>query len=389
MPLLLVLGFASFVSALSIRVVDPVVPEMARDLGSTVATVALLASAFSFPYAFGQPILGPLGDSIGKTRVINAGLFVLAVALAVSAVAPTVEVLFAMRILGGLASGAIIPLILAMIGDRVSMMERQVALSRILMAALSGQLVGAIGSGVIAAYTGWRVVMALACVVTVAALIVTLQTLRPRKDAKRSRLTWAKLRDGYERVFENPRAAVCYTAVFIEGLSIYGLLPYVATLLEQRGAGGIREAGFVLAGLGLGGLIFTFTVGSMLKVLRGQMNLIRSGGLVAGIGMAAVAAASSWPIEMAAFAVIGLGFYMIHNSLQTQATELAPSNRGAAVALHAFFFFLGQAAGPVLYGFGLHAVGPAASTLTAALTMAVLGFVVAAMLEGISARQSN
>lgn len=386
MPLLLVLGLACFVGALASRVVDPVVPAIARDLGATVASVALLASAFSFPYAFGQPVLGPLGDSVGKVLIIKIGLAVLAVTLAASAVAPTIEMLFAARILGGLAAGGIIPLALAMIGDRFSMVDRQYALSRVLTAALIGQLAGAIGSGLVASYFGWRVVMALSCLASLAALAVTLHSLRMRPAANTPRLTIAAVRAGYRRVFQNPNAAVCYTAVFIEAISLFGLLPYVAPLLEQKGAGGVREAGFVIAGMGIGGLFFTFTVRAMLLRLRGQMNLIRAGGLVAAVGLVAVAAAPTWPLEMAGFMVIGCGFYMVHNSLQTQATELAPDNRGAAVALHAFFFFLGQAAGPILFMLGLATVGPAPSILIAALTMALLGFAVAAALQRIMAR---
>jgi predicted MFS family arabinose efflux permease len=386
MPLLIVLGVASFVGALSSRIVDPMVPTIARDLGTTVASAALLASAFAFPYAFGQPILGPLSDAIGKALIIKIGLAVLAVTLAASAVAPTIEILFAARILGGLAAGGLIPLALATVGDRFSMADRQVALSRILTAALIGQLVGVVGSGLVASNLGWRAVMALACLATLAALFVTLQSLRSRPAAKTPRLTIAAIRAGYERVFQNPNAAVCYAAVFIESVSLFGLLPYVATLLEQKGAGGVREAGFVIAGMGVGGLFFTFTVRAMLRWFRGQMNLIRAGGLVAAAGLVAVAAARTWPLEMAAFIVMGCGFYMVHNSLQTQATELAPDNRGAAVALHAFFFFLGQAAGPILFALGLATLGPASSIFIAALTMALLGFAVAEAFQRIMAR---
>jgi predicted MFS family arabinose efflux permease len=105
------------------------------------------------------------------------------------------------------------------------------------------------------------------------------------------------------------------------------------------------------------------------------------------VGLALVAAAPTWPVEMAAFVVIGCGFYMLHNSLQTQATELAPGDRGAAVALHAFFFFLGQAAGPIVFALGLATVGAAVSILIAALTMALLGFAVAAALKRNTALQ--
>ncbi|HPG89266.1 MAG TPA: MFS transporter, partial [Hyphomicrobium sp.] len=89
----------------------------------------------------------------------------------------------------------------------------------------------------------------------------------------------------------------------------------------------------------------------------------------------------SWPYEMAIMSVIGLGFYMIHNSLQTQATELAPSNRASAVAAHAFFFFLGQAVGPLVYRFGFDHAGIDATLVGAGVLMALTGVATAAGLR--------
>ncbi|MGH6816354.1 MAG: MFS transporter [Hyphomicrobiaceae bacterium] len=381
MPLLFVLALSAFVGAVAVRIVDPVVPDIAHALNSTTATAALLASAFAFPYAFGQPILGPLSDAVGKARIIQVCMAVLAAMLVLSALAPTIETLFAARIVAGLAAGGIFPAAFAMLGDRVAFAERQVTLSRVLMAALAGQLTGAIGSGLIAAAVGWRTVMTLSGILAAAAAIVAMAGLKPRAGVQRTSFTLANMRIGYAAVFRNPRTPICFAAVFVEGLAMFGLLPYVATLLQERAAGGIKEAGFVIAGMGLGGLLFTFAVRKILQVLRGMLNLMRAGGVLAGAGLAAVAFAGPWPWQMAAFTLAGSGFFMLHNSLQTQATELAPSARGSAVALHAFFFFLGQATGPVLYGFGLAVAGPVATILTAAAVMAILGFVIAELLS--------
>jgi predicted MFS family arabinose efflux permease len=259
--------------------------------------------------------------------------------------------------------------------------ERQVALSRVLMAALVGQLCGSIGSGILANYIGWRGVMVLAGVITVAAFCLLQWQLVPRPDAVRRKISLASMRTSYRTVFANPSAVVCYSAVFIEGICIFGLLPYLAVLLEASGKGSIQEAGFVLAGLGLGGLLFGLLVKLLLKHLGGQMNMIRVGGIVASCGFAGYALNADWRPQMASFVLIGLGFYMIHNSLQTQATELAPGERGAAVSLHAFFFFLGHAAGPVLYQLGMHNLGARTTVLVAALVMSGLGFAVAALLS--------
>ena len=95
------------------------------------------------------------------------------------------------------------------------------------------------------------------------------------------------------------------------------------------------------------------------------------------IGLLGLALFPLWPAKMAAFLVVGVGFYMIHNSIQTQATELVPEARGASVALHAFNFFLGQAIGPVLYGLGVAHLGTPTTLAIAAGVMLMLGFVTA------------
>ena len=61
--------------------------------------------------------------------------------------------------------------------------------------------------------------------------------------------------------------------------------------------------------------------------------------------------------ELLYFALLGFGFYMLHAVIQIYASELAPTARGSAMALHSFFFFLGQAVGPIVYGAGLNTIG--------------------------------
>ena len=216
--LLLVLAASCLTSAMIVRIVDPLVPEIARDLASNPGTVALLASAFAFPYALGQPILGPLGDALGKARIIKWCVGSLAAALALSAIAPTIETLFVARVLAGLAAGGTIPLAIATVGDRFPLAERQVALSRLLMAMLVGQLIGVIGSGLIGSVVHWRWVMGIACILVVASFALSVFALEGRSAAERKPFSIAGMRAGYALVFANPRAKVCYAAVFIEGV---------------------------------------------------------------------------------------------------------------------------------------------------------------------------
>lgn len=68
-------------------------------------------------------------------------------------------------------------------------------------------------------------------------------------------------------------------------------------------------------------------------------------GLLLGIAFLTLALADHWAWAPAACPLAGLGFYQLHNSLQTQATQLAPEARGTAVSLFAACFFLAQAVG--------------------------------------------
>ena len=54
-----------------------------------------------------------------------------------------------------------------------------------------------------------------------------------------------------------------------------------------------------------------------------------------------------WWIAPVAVAALGLGYYMLHNTLQTNATQMLPEARGTAVAFSSALF-LGQTAGVAL-----------------------------------------
>ena len=148
--LILILATSGFASTFSSRAVEPMVGVIARDLGTDVQTAALLSAAFALPYAFVQPILGPVGDAVGKERVMKVGLIIALLALAASFFAPDIRTLFVLRIVAGAAAGGAVPMSLALIGDRVPMESRQLALSRYLVAVITGQLAGSSLAGLLA-----------------------------------------------------------------------------------------------------------------------------------------------------------------------------------------------------------------------------------------------
>lgn len=385
MPHLFALSVCAFAAAFTVRFADPLVADMARSFNTTPEHMALVASAFALPYALAQLFLGPLSDAVGKGRVLTICLAGLAIALAVSAIAPTPETLFAARFAAGLAAGGTVPVALAIVGDSVAVENRQVALSRLLFGMLTGHLVGTLFAGLIGDVYGWRIVMGLGATLILAATTFAVVYVLPNVKAGAGRFEIASVPAGYARVFQNPRALPCYVSVLIGGTCLFGVLPHVSGMLEARGAGSVREAGFIAAAAGLGGIVYTLSVRAVLAWIGGQFNMIRLGGALSAAGFILAALSPTWPLEAAAFVVLGFGFYMIHNSLQTQATELVPDARGAAVSLHAFSFFIGQATGPPLYAAGITLFGPVATLVAAGLAVAVMAIVLASTLSRLGA----
>ena len=64
------LAMAAFVSAATVRVLDPMVPAIAGEFATTPGAVGLTVTAFTLAYGVCQLFWGPVGDRYGKYRVI-------------------------------------------------------------------------------------------------------------------------------------------------------------------------------------------------------------------------------------------------------------------------------------------------------------------------------
>jgi DHA1 family inner membrane transport protein len=370
------ISLIGFATALSARAVDPIIPPIAQSLAVDPAKVALLSTAFALPFAFMQPVLGPVADIIGKVRLMIICLSVVIVGSLVCAVATSYSLLLAARIVVGMATGGIFPVGLAFIGDAVPVAERQVAIGRWLAIVIGGNLIGAAFAGVIGDIFGWRGVFVAVAACGAAAFANAIVNLRQAAQTNQARIDLRSVPTGYAAIFSNPRAKFCFLAVFLEGVAVFGLFPFVALLLVAAGEPRASIAGLVIAGFSIGGVIYSLTVSALTRAWQPR-ELMIGGGLVAAAMYCVIALNLPWPIQFAAFVVLGVGFYSLHGCVQVESTELSATARGSAMSLHSLFFFLGHAAGPALYGIAIAELGPAPSVLLGGLVMLATGLMCA------------
>jgi predicted MFS family arabinose efflux permease len=373
------IAFVVFASSLFMRSTDPVIPQIAGGLAVEPRTAALLSTAFTLPYALVQPVLGALADMFSKSRLILACLLILTAASLVCGFAKSFEVLMGARMVAGLAAGGVVPISFALVGDKIPIAERQVAMGRLLFAIMTGNLLGATCAGVVSDMVGWRGVFFVMSGFGAIVFVTALPGFRTIKEA-RGHFDLSTLGPNYRAIFSNPLAKICFGAVFCEAVFMYGVFPHIATMMHDAGETRASIAGIVIAGFGVGGALYGLLVSRLLALL-GETGMMRIGGIAMGCCLLVIALRLWWPVEFANFAVLGFGFYMLHAVIQIYASELAPAARGSAIALHSFFFFLGQSAGPIVYGIGLATIGITPVLVFGAIVLVVVGFVCAHFLR--------
>jgi predicted MFS family arabinose efflux permease len=379
-PALNIIALAGFAASLSVRALDPVLPHVAGDFGISIARAAGFSAVFAFTFAIIQPLVGAAADLFGKARLIIVCLALLGLANVLGALSGSFSLLFATRILAGIGAGGVFPVALGLTSDLVGPEKRQIAISRTLAGSMTGNLLGASVSGLIGDLLGWRGVLAVLGGLVLVASVAVAMGFRGAALTHPPKTSLSALKQGYRTIFGNPNAAICYSAVFVEGCCVMGLFPYVAAFLVELGEPSLSIAGLVLAGFAIGGLFYTLTVSRFLPRL-GMKGMMIAGAMLVGFQLAALAFGPGWKLQFLNMLIMGWGFYMIHGCLQVFASELSVEARATALSLHSFFFFMGQTVGPIAYGLGLHTIGKVATLLTTATIIIVLGLVCAALLR--------
>ena len=343
------------------RVSDPLLPGLANEFSLTLGHAALVITVFAIAYGFSQLIFGPLGDHFGKYRVIAWGTIGCALTTATCALAPSFELLLVARAMAGVSAAAIIPLAMAWIGDVTSYERRQPILAKFMIGQVLGVSSGVLLGGYAADHLHWRTPFeAIAVYFALGGAYLLWINRRLPLEARRTNPPQGsaiqRMVSEFGQVLAVPWARVVLLTVFAEGACIFGSFAFMVTHVHQVHGIPLAMAGQVVMLFGLGGLLFAVSAYYLVHRL-GEIGLCRWGGVLVAAAYTTVAIADSWWWAMPACFCAGLGFYMLHNTLQINATQMAPERRGAAVAAFAASYFIGQSAGIAVSGALIPTIG--------------------------------
>ena len=375
-PIIFVLSLAAFASAASIRVTDALLPRLATEFDVGIATAASVITGFTVAYGAMQMAFGPFGDRFGKLRVMAFASGAAALATLACFMSTGFQQLLAARIVAGGTCACLIPLSMAWIGDVVPYEERQPVLARFLIGQILGIAGGAAIGGLAAESAQWRWPF-LALAAWLGAACVALAILSRRDPAPRAASSRFLVDVAAVAARRWPR--IVAATVFVEGVFVFGALAFIPTHLHFVRGMPLARAGLTLLAFGAGGLAFAVVVRRAVRRF-GERGLVRGGTVILAAGLVVVGFAPWPPTAPLGCLAAGFGFYMLHNTLQTNGTQMAPSSRGAGMSLFATCFFLGQSVGVALAGAAAQWQGTTPVIGGAALLVLPVGLVFARLL---------
>jgi MFS family permease len=377
---LLVLGYCLFLGPFGgVNIIIPMQRVLQAELGTNLEMVTLSISMAMFPFALLQFFSGALADKWGPRRTLMAGLAVYGISAAVCGLSPNIWTFLAGRAMQGVGLAFFNPVALAMVGGLVPAERRGYVMGWMGTINTAGIASGPLAGG-LAAELDWRIAYYLIIGMTIAACLVFWATFSARSfppAAKGS--VFGRLA---EAASVRSMQLVClggFSAFFAYGAA----LTFIGNALEEPPFA-LSEAtiGTAIAMGGGAGILVSPVAGWVAdRHGRGKVSVI--GFFVAFLSYAGFIFATSLPVVLALFFLMGAAMAFTWAGLITLSVEVVPGARNASSTLFNAFRFTGYALSPFML-VGVYRIYGLASVLVISAAMAMVGIFTALLLFRLS-----
>jgi len=332
------------------RICDAMLPELSRVFNVSLTEAARVVWMLAVFYGAAQLFYGPMGDRLGKFRIITYATIGCSLASLLAVFAGSLDALVLARVAMGLCAAAIIPLSMAWIGDAVPFDQRQEVLAKVGLGTTLGLVGGQLMGGLLTDTLGWRwafVVLALLFAVVGGLMDGDYRRQAAPAAAGHDTQNRPAFLGQALRIVTEPWARYILLIALVEGACGFGVLAIIASHLHNDLALSLSASGAIVAMFGIGGVLYMALAKHLIRRF-GETGLAQWGGSLMGVSFLVLGFATWWPLTPVVCLIAGFGFFMFHNTMQLHATQMAPTARGTAVSLFASCLFIGQAVGVLL-----------------------------------------
>ncbi len=342
--LVLAVTLGSMLVPLNSTMIAVALPELIEDLDTDLGSATWLVTTYLLAMVLLQPVAGRLGDRFGRGRLLLAGLAGFLAASIGAAIAPSLTVLIAFRVLQAASGALVIPNGLALVREHTSPARLGARMgmigSALTLAAAAGPLLG----GVLIAAFGWRAIFLVNAPAAAGALVLALRAVPRERPAGAGSGPAPRL----GRL--PPNLVVSSLAIALTNMAMYVTLLSIPLLLDRRTGVDSVQIGLVLACLSIT-MAACSPVGGRLSDRLGRRAPAVAGAAVLALGLVSLSVDPGAGSAVLALhlLVIGAGVGLATPALQTAAMEsVAVAHSGTAAGLSSTSRYVGAIIGTLL-----------------------------------------
>lgn len=351
---MLLLMLNIFLVFTGIGLVVPIMPTYMNELHITGSTVGLLVAAFSLTQLLFSPYAGRLSDSLGRKKIIVAGMIVFAISEWIFGIAVSPVLLFLARMLGGVGAALIMPAVMAYAADVTTNQERAKGMGLINAAITTGFIIGP-GIGGYLADFGIRVPFFAAAGAGAVAAVITMFILPESRKVEQPLSTGAELvqkqslltqllNSGKERYFFN------LIIIFVLAFGLANYETVFGLFVDHKFGFTPTDIAFIITFGSIAGAVVQLTIFGWILNRFGERRVIAICLLMAGLFVTLTLFVSSYWMIVAVTFIVFLSIDILRPAVGTQLSKMAGEQQGYVAGLNSAYTSLGNIAGPIVAG---------------------------------------
>lgn len=369
---LLVIFFVVFLDLVAFGIVIPILPYYSKTFGANAFALGWLMAIFSIAQFLFSPVWGGLSDRIGRRPVLLLTILGGAASMVATALAGSFWILFAARLLAGIF-GANISTAAAYIADVTSPSERAKGMGIIGAGYGLGFIFGPAIGGLLSVH-GYHVPILLAAALSfinfVFAFFVLQETLKPGSNEAPAGKKFSFM--GLQAAFAKGSTAIPILLFFLSTLAFTQLEVVFGLFVLSRFGFEARDAGWLLAGMGLVSAFFQGGLIGRLAKKYGERNLLPLGFFFFTASLAGAALSPTVLIFTLFLFGVAVGNGLVNPSLSSLVSKGAPGDkRGGVMGIYQSAGSLARVVGPPAAGLMFDRMSISSPILLSSALMAV------------------
>jgi MFS family permease len=373
--LYLIFGITLF-AVMGVASITPALPKVIKFFDLQPEQVGWLITVFTFPGIFLTPVLGVIGDRMGRKKILVPSLFLFGIAGFLCFFTQNFMLLLIFRFVQGIGAAPLGSLNVTLIGDLYEGNQRAAAMGyNASVLSLGTATYPAVG-GLFAAI-GWNYPFILPLLAIPLGIIILRYLKNPepvgnQKLGQYIKNTWQNI--------NQKRVWALFTVNVLTFVILYGaLLTYFPVMMEQRFQAGSVVIGFTMTLMSLTTAVVSANLSGLLKIIRNR-NLLLLSSVFYMVALFIFGWTNTWWLLIPAIIIYGLGHGSNIPNVQTMLVEMAPmKQRAGFMSLNSMVLRTGQTLGPLITGL-FYSLGGLSWTFFGSMILSVMIFLISLLL---------